>query len=62
MKYSLVEILSQLGGISAIAAILWVILRFMKGKAFEVMQWLFVALAVMILLHYGIYICKYALG
>ena len=47
MKYSLVEILSQLGGISAIAAILWVVLRFMKGKAFIAMQWIVIGYAIL---------------
>lgn len=36
------EILAHIGGLSGIAAILWVLLKLMKGMPWIVMQWLIV--------------------
>ena len=62
MKYSLVEILSQLGGISAIAAMLWVVLRFMDGIFKRVVQFAIAGLSLCLLAYSVIYVIKFALG
>ena len=62
LKYSLVEILSQLGGISAIAAILWVVLRFMDGIFKRVVQFAIAGLSLCLLAYSVIYVIKFALG
>lgn len=62
LKYSLVEILSQLGGISAIAAMLWVVLRFMDGIFKRVVQFAIAGLSLCLLAYSVIYVIKFALG